>query len=240
MKNQKDKYYEETCLYCKKEFKREKTHLKTSIKRGGNAGKFCSHECSNQFHSKKIKLPCLNCGNEIQRMQWEIKKSLNVFCSHKCFILFKSKNISKIENKISCECGNKKNIQAKKCKECSLVVKTNLFFSKTKREIFEKSKNYFSARSTICKNARYWIKKYNFEKKCLICSYDKHVETAHIISVMKAPDAFQMKAINSKENLMYLCPNHHWEFDNNFISIEQILKLKQQKQTILDSHIAGE
>ena len=45
--------------------------------------------------------------------------------------------------------------------------------------------------------------------KCAICGYDKHVEIAHIKPVSDFTDSCTIAEINSIDNLIALCPNHH-------------------------------
>lgn len=54
---------------------------------------------------------------------------------------------------------------------------------------------------------------------CKICGYTKHVELAHIIPISKFPGTAKLKDINSKSNVVPLCPNCHWEFDNGLVSL---------------------
>lgn len=53
--------------------------------------------------------------------------------------------------------------------------------------------------------------------KCQICGYDKHVEVAHKRAVSSFTDNSTAKEINDPSNLVGLCPNHHWEFDNGLL-----------------------
>lgn len=39
--------------------------------------------------------------------------------------------------------------------------------------------------------------------------YDKHIEIAHIKSVAEFDDSVTIAEINSIDNLIALCPNHH-------------------------------
>lgn len=97
----------------------------------------------------------------------------------------------------------------------------------SKGEVFRNYKSYQSARSFIRKNA---IKVYNTEigiDKCAICGYNKHIDVAHIKAVSDFEDDVLIKDINNKENLIGLCPNHHWEYDNGLISYEEIMKYKR-------------
>jgi hypothetical protein len=46
------------------------------------------------------------------------------------------------------------------------------------------------------------------------CGYNKHVELCHIKSITSFSDESLLKDINNLNNIMYLCPRCHWEFDN--------------------------
>jgi len=55
---------------------------------------------------------------------------------------------------------------------------------------------------------------------CAICGYTNHYEICHIKSVSSfPPDALIVKEINNINNLIALCPNHHWEFDNDILKL---------------------
>lgn len=58
----------------------------------------------------------------------------------------------------------------------------------------------------------------------MICGYDKHFEVAHIKAVSSFDNESKVKDINDIENLIALCPNHHWEYDNSDLTIEKLLK----------------
>ena len=105
--------------------------------------------------------------------------------------------------------------QERLCKLCQ-EPKTPLL---TKGELFAVRSNWQSARSAIQKLAR----KAYFESKviiaCNVCGYATHVEVAHIKSVQSFSDNSTIQEINSLHNLVALCPNHHWEFDNGIITL---------------------
>lgn len=46
------------------------------------------------------------------------------------------------------------------------------------------------------------------------CGYSKHVEVCHIKPISSFSDDSLVKDINCGSNILYLCPNCHWEFDN--------------------------
>lgn len=55
------------------------------------------------------------------------------------------------------------------------------------------------------------------DKKCVICGYDKHVEVHHKKSCNTYEDDTLLSVVNDLDNIVYLCPNHHFEADNNMI-----------------------
>lgn len=63
---------------------------------------------------------------------------------------------------------------------------------------------------------RGWARFYNKDSilKCSRCGYDKHVEVAHKKPIASFPLDTLLTTINSKENLLFLCPNCHWEHDH--------------------------
>ena len=96
---------------------------------------------------------------------------------------------------------------------------------RTKKELFETRSNWQCARSAITKNANEVYFKINENPKCAICGYDKHVEVAHIKSVSSFTDESLISEINSIDNLIGLCPNHHWEYDKGILDLKEKIKI---------------
>lgn len=94
--------------------------------------------------------------------------------------------------------------------------------SKTKGELFSCRKNWQSARTSIRKNAQKVFEQSEKSYKCAICGYDKHIEIAHIKAVSEFDDSALLTEINHPDNLIALCPNHHWEFDNNLLKLNTV------------------
>ena len=99
------------------------------------------------------------------------------------------------------------------------INKSNFVLDKTKGELFENRKNWQSARTSIQKLAREIYFENTVSPKCKICGYSLHVEVAHIRPVSDFPDTALIREIKSIENLIGLCPNHHWEYDNGILKI---------------------
>lgn len=58
---------------------------------------------------------------------------------------------------------------------------------------------------------------YKVEKKCVVCGYDKRVELHHKTPCREYPDDTLLSVVNDLDNIVYLCPNHHFEADHNLI-----------------------
>lgn len=91
----------------------------------------------------------------------------------------------------------------------------------TKGELFDNSKNWQTARTKIRKHAAFLFPKEKL-KKCFCCEYSNHVEICHIKSVSSFSKDSLLSEINDPSNLIGLCPNCHWEFDNGLLTESQL------------------
>ena len=118
-----------------------------------------------------------------------------------------------------------------KCDELGItwkeIVAVPSISSKTKGDLLKDRKNWQSARSGIRKHADQIFENSGTERKCWLCGYDKHIEIAHIKAVADFDDSSLISEINDIHNLIPLCPNHHWEFDHNCLSEENLNKIKK-------------
>lgn len=90
-----------------------------------------------------------------------------------------------------------------------------------KGEFFKKASNWQSARSSIQRHARRTYNESDKPKQCKVCEYKLHYQVCHVKSVSSFPDeADIVNEINHIENLMALCPNHHWEYDEGILIIQ--------------------
>ena len=99
------------------------------------------------------------------------------------------------------------------------LIKSSPLFLITKGELLASRANYQSYRSSIRKLAEEVYRKSGKDFECAICGYDKHVEIAHIKAVSDFDDSALISEINSKDNLIALCPNHHWEYDHGLLKL---------------------
>jgi hypothetical protein len=131
---------------------------------------------------------------------------LKKFCNSSCFASYNNAN------------------RKRKKKERILVLKTKLpkhfrLSKRTKKDIFASFDTWQGARNHIAKHARFIYSEFIGIKSCYNCGYDKHAEVCHIKPISEFPEEALIGTINSKENLIGLCPNCHWEFDNGLLKI---------------------
>ena len=90
----------------------------------------------------------------------------------------------------------------------------NLPLTTTKGELFQGDRSWQTSRNIITRHARGLFRLSNPSLKCAACPYTNHIEVAHIRPVADFPETSTIAEINDPANLIGLCPNHHWEFDN--------------------------
>lgn len=153
---------------------------------------------------------CKNCGKVIKIKENEKPKNVRkkIFCDSSCSSTYNNQvRTLKKEKKVV-------EIIKKEKKE-----KFEYLLDMTKKELYDRHRVYYKFRGVIRRHAHYVFNKHVTNKECLICGYSNHVEVCHIKSVSSFNDNDLIGDINSINNLIGLCPNHHWEFDNGKIDI---------------------
>jgi len=153
---------------------------------------------------------CLNCGLETTNPK---------FCSRSCSASHSNRLAPKRKLKRKCNhCDNiVRNYRSQLCEEHWLEYKDNQYKDKTigeyRNKLSVKGKHPSWVNAHIRGFARSWLK-HLAEQCCRKCGYDKHVELAHIKAVSDFNDDSLLREVNSEDNVIPLCPNCHWEFDN--------------------------
>jgi transposase-like protein len=98
----------------------------------------------------------------------------------------------------------------------------------TKAILFDKY-GYRRAKCIIGDNARKKYKNALKYRKCNCCHYDKHYEICHIKAVADFDDNALLKDINSPDNLIALCRNHHKELDRNVKTLDELCSETMRK-----------
>lgn len=115
-----------------------------------------------------------------------------------------------VENQYDlCKCGKKKTKKSNTCSKCHSL--ENIKFEKLGDVLHYSKYGKQSVFQPIRSRARNVIKD---RKCCEKCGYDKHVEACHIKPISSFTKNTLIDIINSPDNLLALCPNCHWEFDN--------------------------
>ena len=154
---------------------------------------------------------CLNCGKETTNPK---------FCSRSCSATFNNKKREKIK-KYCKQCGALigEGVECRRtlCENCNpnIIDWSNM----TLGEVREKRQ--YQIHSRIRELARKKALKETRFCKCAECGYDKHIEVCHIKAISDFPDDTSIENVNDLSNLVGLCPNHHWEFDNGLLAFNQ-------------------
>lgn len=159
---------------------------------------------------------CLNCQKETKNPS---------FCCRSCSTSFNNKKYPKRKIVRKCsKCNNTvRNYRSSLCEEHFKKHKKTYRKNLENQTLKELRENYshLHASSRTAKircYARSWFKELT-KQPCQNCGYDKHVELCHIKPVKDFCDNDIIGDINSRNNIVQLCPNCHWEFDNGLLKL---------------------
>jgi predicted HNH restriction endonuclease len=211
------------CNHCNTHFYKKPAEINRS------STHFCSRYCAVEYR-KSLKylyyteVECLNCTTKFNKKNSEITKSPNHFCSRSCSAKVNNKITPKRMVEGNCkECCTPIPSALIYCKECSSKVlapiKGRFYYDdKTLEEATREGKKA-SRYCTIREYARKTLSKSGIERCCQNCGYDKHVEVCHIKSISSFDLSTTIREINDLSNLIYLCPNCHWELDKGILKL---------------------
>lgn len=160
---------------------------------------------------KPLEVQCLNCGKTFLKKVSEIRKYSNHFCSRSCSATYHNAAAPKRKKNLSGQCKkceaaiSRRNVYCAECRDARKIE------SKTLGEVLCKS----NLASRYCRVREHAKRLYGHIKVCEWCGYDRHVEICHLKAVSKFDLSTPVVEINSKYNIAVLCPNCHWEVDNN-------------------------
>ena len=168
---------------------------------------------------------CLNCKKTFFKVASEIRKTPKHFCSKSCAASYGNKKTKLKHGKYSSAkiCENCGTVHSRASEFCSQKCRTENFMkNKTIKESLtagERQQKFSGIRSIARNYAKYLPNK----TKCQNCGYDKHIEIAHIKGISTFNENDLLSNVNDENNLLALCPNCHWEFDNNILDLSSIL-----------------
>lgn len=155
---------------------------------------------------------CKNCQEPFEEKDYR-----SVFCSRSCSATYTNKHFPKRKRLRICKtCTNLVSSGYTYCKDC-IKLNKHMIYGKP---LMSMTLEEFETRSGQKNNNRY--SGIRFHSRMIArelpnickCGYDKHVEVCHIKGISEFPKTTLVSVINAKENLIKLCPNCHWEFDN--------------------------
>lgn len=169
---------------------------------------------------------CKHCGNETKNQS---------YCSRSCANIG-SKKTSKVRI-------------TKKCRKCDNIVKRSdvVFCSTHYKEYLEEKEariqnttlEQYTTRPSITNqhpSSKFahirGLARSKFKHlaclPCFNCGYDKHVELCHIKPLSSFPSTATISEVNNIKNIIQLCPNCQWEFDNGKLHLDFPDQLKSQ------------
>jgi hypothetical protein len=162
---------------------------------------------------------CLNCKKETKNPK---------FCSRSCSATYTNKTVTK--KKLTRKCKKCDALALRKKRFCELHDQEEF---KNKRIWIEKlsikhycyrfleSKLHPSSKFAHIRGlCRSWHKD-KTKLPCHNCGYSKHVELCHIKPISSFHEDTLIGVVNAEENIVQLCPNCHWEFDNGRLEIKK-------------------
>ena len=170
---------------------------------------------------------CKNCLGELTS-KWSKK-----FCSKKCAAIFNNKHKHKTKTCKICDSTidssrlTRKAYHSRKiCDGCYTTSEHTKRYYKDREIDVEamtvadvkehcKDKSYSSWTDYVRTHSR---RKFSHLHSCISCNYNKHVEICHAKPVADFEDSATIGEINHPSNILALCPNCHWEYDNGAAS----------------------
>jgi len=220
------------CKECDSKFYKSPTEIKRT-----NGNHFCSRSCSAVYNNKgrqrnppKI-FVCTCCKKEYTRT---IKHKNEKFCSRACLkqtnnIISKQKRKLKMNKnytrKQCSTCTNTIHFYSKSCNQCHLKIEREIIKNTTLGEYHNNVAILGKHPSWINAQVRQFNRNWNKELTkipCANCGYSKCVDLAHIKAISSFEETATLGEINDPKNIIQLCKNCHWEFDHDFLTLEEI------------------
>ena len=157
-----------------------------------------------------MEVTCFTCLKIFNKRPSEIKRSPRHFCSHSCAA--STNNIGVRRHKIK----PKKQHILLNSSELKLLTISDYH---SKPSVVGKHPSWIN--SHIRALNRSWNKDLR-KLPCQVCSYSNHIELAHIKAISSFDKITILGEVNHPSNILVLCPNHHWEFDNGILLMSNI------------------
>jgi len=162
----------------------------------------------------KIKAPnrpiinCLTCGKKTKNPK---------YCSRSCSAITNNSLFPKHPRRKCLRCQIPTRSTTHYCRKCLVLNKIEKFGEKTIQEFTSK---YARHKYQPIRNHAHKVAKFhNIKKECPYCDYKNHVQLCHIKDIGKFNKDTKLNVVNDLSNLIYLCPNHHWDLDHGYLTL---------------------
>lgn len=176
---------------------------------------------------------CNFCSKEISKLSSELNnsKSKFLYCSRTCAASYNNtimpkRKISTICSKNNCNSLIHK-VGSTLCKNHFNEYSSYSILNKTLFEYRQHHKLSNTPKASIYRHIRDNARSSNkhlTKCPCANCGYKLHVEICHIRAISDFEDFNTIGEVNSKDNIIQLCRNCHWELDKGYLKIEDIYK----------------
>lgn len=167
---------------------------------------------------------CKQCGKNFDKTPDQVRLSPNHFCTRSCAASFNNKGRARnppVERHCKA-CGssfyNTARLSTVYCPSCktSLPDRQDLTLQDVLNRLSVKGKHPSWKWAIVRNFARTWNSEL-LSRPCANCLYSKHVELAHRRAVSSFPLTTTLREVNAPTNVIQLCRNCHWEFDNGLL-----------------------
>jgi hypothetical protein len=204
------------CEHCNIEFNARRSKIR-----------FCSHRCGRQNSIVRIKETkiCPKCNKEFSQKDNQQNRDYlkQIYCSQRCAV----QSLPKKQPQGKCyDCQAPIRSGWKRCTTCH----SKLYPDPRPLTLKEIKDRYTTLGDKYGVNWRRVISAYakrilDIPSSCQVCNYEKHVQICHIKSKTSFPDTATIGEINSPDNVVFLCPNCHWELDHGLLERDSFLKV---------------
>ncbi len=218
------------CNQCDTKFDKKISEIKRT------KNNFCVYICHHEWmkeHSPNWKY-CLNCNERTKNPK---------FCNKSCAAIYNNKAFPKRPKKQRCckRCNIEIFHRGRYCDDCRypyshLRLPTKIRSYKDTRTYRANSVDWSKVTiadvralnlkrpyTRITGHARRVYFASGRPEQCIACDYDKHFNICHIKPIHTFDDDTPISAVNDLDNLIALCPNHHWELDNGFLNVKDLI-----------------
>ena len=217
-----------TCMGCEETFKRSVAQHRSNLKRGRKivaCSPTCVNICKNGYpKSNIITGECLECKQPFSR-KWH-KNDLGKYCSKACSNRF----LGRKNKKTQFFCRRCEMVEVAKARILCSGCRGGNNRDQTREINYDEvtigelrarySTSQFHAK--VRGAARSMYKRHNGSMSCENCGYSLHIDVCHIRPVSDFPPGATLNEVNDFSNLIGLDKRCHWEFDNGFLSLEEI------------------